>query len=856
MGGGFTKSDGTTGGGANFKLELQSGVTYKIGANIPDVGSLPEVEVLMDGNKTQNFDASATGNEVTVNVTTGTAAITDAFVDVRNFTNRKGAGTSTNTVSGANGVYKVKVEPGTYTVFVGSPRGPIGSASVDVSAGPQTVTITRGAEKAISGTIRSAGVALGQAWVQVTGTATASNRTVNIGVFSADNGTYSINVPAGNYKLVAMKENYLDTVAPSAITVTTADLINQDRSLSLVTSGVDARTISGTVTKSDSTKFSSGYIGAYNTVTNQAIIATVNTDGTYTLNVGPGSWRVRAKTDGYESTESIVDTTSGNQTKNVTVSPITGFTVRSPKAASFTPNIGGVHTDPNIGTNFKVVLGANSLGSTADAATLSTKYTTSLPDTGTMRPLGGKGITISATSSEGQPITSLGSKATVQIPYTAGDIPAGKTESDLVAGKFDKTINEWKILSCTQDTTNDFFNCTTDTFSDFAPLVSSSSIPTPTNLTATASSTTTVGLSWTAVSGATGYNVYRSTTSTGTFSRLGSEPTVSSGATTTYSDTGLNSGATLFYKLSAKDASGESASTTTVSVTTLTAATAAAAGATASSSGSSGGSSLLSATLAPASTPAPTPLPSPTPSPTPAPASAKDSSATSSASAQGSGVTQQSASGAVQTTGDEEPKVALAAAKKLVMVKALPKMGVKNAQVTTLQTVLKAEGLLDELSGKMDKATLDALKLFQEDYKIARKGKKGYGVLGPTTQKAINKIVAELKKEAAAFEKKQKESEAAAKAESSTTTSLEGLKALPKSGSLKTGAKGAQVTTLQAVLKAEGLLKNPSGKMDTTTLNALRKFQVKHGIAKKGKTGYGNLGPATRTKINAMIAGE
>ena len=54
-------------------------------------------------------------------------------------------------------------------------------------------------------------------------------------------------------------------------------------------------------------------------------------------------------------------------------------------------------------------------------------------------------------------------------------------------------------------------------------------------------------------------------------------------------------------------------------------------------------------------------------------------------------------------------------------------------------------------------------------------------------------------------------------------------------------------------MKAEGLLKKISGKIDTATINALKKFQEKYGIAKKGETGYGIFGPATRAAINAMI---
>jgi fibronectin type 3 domain-containing protein len=82
----------------------------------------------------------------------------------------------------------------------------------------------------------------------------------------------------------------------------------------------------------------------------------------------------------------------------------------------------------------------------------------------------------------------------------------------------------------------------------------------PTGLTATPGNTQVV-LNWTAVTGATSYNVKRSTTSGGPYT------TINSPTTNTSTNTGLTNGTTYFYVVSAVNAGGESANSTQVSAT-------------------------------------------------------------------------------------------------------------------------------------------------------------------------------------------------------------------------------------------------------------------------------------------------
>lgn len=72
----------------------------------------------------------------------------------------------------------------------------------------------------------------------------------------------------------------------------------------------------------------------------------------------------------------------------------------------------------------------------------------------------------------------------------------------------------------------------------------------PITLTATAGDKQ-VSLSWSSVTGATGYNIYRSTTSDGSYSKIATGVT-----STNYTDTGLTNGVTYYYYVKAVDSSG------------------------------------------------------------------------------------------------------------------------------------------------------------------------------------------------------------------------------------------------------------------------------------------------------------
>jgi len=100
--------------------------------------------------------------------------------------------------------------------------------------------------------------------------------------------------------------------------------------------------------------------------------------------------------------------------------------------------------------------------------------------------------------------------------------------------------------------------------SDFAvgSTLSSTGAPaSPTGLAVSSPTASSLTLSWNAVTGASGYRLYRAATSGGSYSQIGSD--ITSG--TTYTNTGLAANTTYYYKVSAYNLIDESAQSAAVS---------------------------------------------------------------------------------------------------------------------------------------------------------------------------------------------------------------------------------------------------------------------------------------------------
>jgi fibronectin type 3 domain-containing protein len=92
---------------------------------------------------------------------------------------------------------------------------------------------------------------------------------------------------------------------------------------------------------------------------------------------------------------------------------------------------------------------------------------------------------------------------------------------------------------------------------------SSGSAPSaPTGITATAASSSSITVSWSSVSGATSYKVYRATSVSDSYTYI------EDSTSTSYTDAGLSANTTYYYKVSASNGYGESAQSSSTSATT------------------------------------------------------------------------------------------------------------------------------------------------------------------------------------------------------------------------------------------------------------------------------------------------
>ncbi|MBI2645033.1 Ig-like domain-containing protein, partial [Candidatus Uhrbacteria bacterium] len=745
------------------------------------------------------------------------------------------------------------------------------------------------------------------AWVELMNPTTGFHRGVQ-----ASNGTFTLQAPdaASTYRIEAKKYGLFSESGNLTIN-------GANPSAQALTATASGASIEGRVT-------AGGNNGSYAYVIAErqggGIVKTdADGSGYYKIPLTAGSWRVRAGVDGYQekaygttATDTrgtlVIVSSNSDAVAGKDIALTTTRAMAAPFSKPFDRTAGG--TMRNMTTGSGVIFPANTLPKGNDTVKVDMTEKVASP-TNTATPVAGKGIEYTAKDTNDKDITTFDNVVDIEQCYTPAELSGTRSATDssidtLTEANTLKLAYEnkgtWEVLSGssmiykdggdvevapTPTLSNVAKACVkapTKHFSLYAAIVATDpNAPTPpTGLAAGGATGTSLVLSWAAVVGATSYDIYRSATSGGTYARLGSEPTVSSGSTTSYSDTGLTAGTTYYYKISALNLNGESAASSAVSGTT---------------SGTAPNNQAGTTIAVPANT-----------QPTQQPTTATETKKTGETAAEVKAPVSAEETASAQTgerPAEEKPlpkpSIAEKIVKTLVEVKKPLAVGAKGAAAKTVQEVLKSEGILVKVTGVFDKATKEAVKKFQLQNDILKKGDKNLGKLTAKTLTAINDIVKEEKnivaeaaraaaltkkaalaaekaakvvaraaakkaaaekKAALAAEKAKARAEAAAKKaeekaaqEAAKKVATEEKVALPTllTKSLSKGARGAEVESLQQILHTEGLLDTPSGIYDASTVEAVQKFQEKYAIRKKGQVGYGRLGAETRSAINKML---
>lgn len=555
-----TGSDGT------FSLRVPYGSGYWIHAAAPGKGEIYRAALTTLSSSVSTTSVAISLNTATINVRISpSSAFSQAFVEARNTDTGQERGFSDKDSSTDSGYRQYSIEvarpaAGSWTYFIagGIPGfGPITPTTTSIASDTTsaTINITLGSVYTVSGSISDPDAS--NTGNQAEGAFVwASSASGHGGGVVDSSGNFSFTLKGGTYDFGINKDNYSGNM-----------LNNQTISASTTVSGLALTSaglpITGTVSIGGTAE-SGAWVWAQNGSGGWSGDET-DGNGTYILKVTSGTWQVQAVSEGYQSAKQSVEVTSGTTTLNISLTAVSGYTSATPTVSSITPKTGGTIQ----GDNVTVDAPSGALSSSdSNTGRMSIQKTTSVPETNSVKPLGGSAFDITATNASGTPFTNLNDNITITLTYTASDLAlAGITQASstsLSLGYWDSTANTWTTISTNVATTSDggaIFTGTTNHLSPYAPLVSSGASPpsTPAGLSATAGNGH-ITLNWTASAGAALYNVYKKSGDL--------YPFLASTTAVTYTNSGLTNGTTYYYKVSAENSDGdESTSTDAVSGT-------------------------------------------------------------------------------------------------------------------------------------------------------------------------------------------------------------------------------------------------------------------------------------------------
>jgi peptidoglycan hydrolase-like protein with peptidoglycan-binding domain len=187
----------------------------------------------------------------------------------------------------------------------------------------------------------------------------------------------------------------------------------------------------------------------------------------------------------------------------------------------------------------------------------------------------------------------------------------------------------------------------------------------------------------------------------------------------------------------------------------------------------------------------------------------------------------------------------------IALINSVVGRGSSGENVTNLQRFLVEKGYMQasNITGYFGPATEAALKKFQAAENIVSSGdpiSTGYGNAGPSTRARINSLIATSIPKGCVVQ--------------APPPGIQVATAILLNRNLSRGSSGSDVTNLQQFLVSKGYTTadNITGFFGPVTEAAIKAFQRAEGIVSSGdpvSTGYGNVGPSTRARINALAGG-
>lgn len=437
----FRFADAITGDDGSYSVKVPAG-TYKILAMHPTYGEfIPLSGVVISADTSgKNFSKTAP-REITVNFTDSSDTakiISEAFIDFFNSTSNFGNFLPIKNSSSGT----IKLPDGNYTVRVNIPglnpenltltgTGDSVTNNILTVNGNETITIKLASLKTISGTVSANNTPVQDVWVEISD---ATNG-MHIGGLTNSSGVYSLEVPNGSYKIIAMKPGY--SGARQSLTVSA----NTTQNLTLTSSSL---TISGRITAGSATS-SHAFVRAEKIGDNAVVGIQADIDGNYSLPVSSGSWNLYAVANGY--TEKMYDANNDNvgdtleissSVSNKNINLTQAITLQNPVSQPIIPSQGGTVSAPDM--KVKLTIPANALGSNNSSGNLSVTETSNIIRTSTAAPFG-LGREISATDSNGQEIKNFNDSITLEMEYSKSELDSAFTNLGITSPTIDDVNN-------------------------------------------------------------------------------------------------------------------------------------------------------------------------------------------------------------------------------------------------------------------------------------------------------------------------------------------------------------------------------------------------------------------------------